>query len=318
MSNADRLIRFCVACGFIHQTPSLEYQHTKFSQPYLSEPGPVNSLRFLYEFAYKPSMNLPTYVTEYQSQQKETRAQPHEPTSPEHNLITHFYGQDGVNAFGILAQYPRYMRDAQMTFSAAAIFEQPITGIFDFASLIGGSGDDGRRVTLVDIGGGFGQAIGAILKGHPQLDPSRFVLQDRPEVVAQVKEVGVLPPEVRIEEFDFWGPQSVKGAKAYYLRRVLHDYADEGCVKILRHTREAMADYSVVLISDMVMPEKFDETTLLASSLDQVMIALGGKERTEEGFRMLLAEAGLELVKVWRKDPRLINCCLIEARKAKS
>lgn len=57
---------------------------------------------------------------------------------------------------------------------------------------------------------------------------------------------------------------------------------------------------SLVLIADMVMPARVGEAELPAATMDNIVFALGGKERTEESFRGLLDKAGLELVKVYK------------------
>ena len=50
----------------------------------------------------------------------------------------------------------------------------------------------------------------------------------------------------------------------------------------------------------MVIPERVDEATFPAAVLDLCVMAMGGKERTEEGFGRLFAESGLEFVRTWR------------------
>jgi O-methyltransferase domain len=55
------------------------------------------------------------------------------------------------------------------------------------------------------------------------------------------------------------------GAKAYFMRRVLHDYSDDDCVKILSHLRAAMAQDSKLLIQDQVMPSVITNPELEAN-----------------------------------------------------
>lgn len=84
------------------------------------------------------------------------------------------------------------------------------------------------------------------------------------------------------------------------MRMIMHDYADPVCVNILTQQAKSMAPDSQVLICDMVIPERVDEITFASAVLDNAVLAMGGKERTEEGFRKLLDAAGLDLVQVWR------------------
>jgi hypothetical protein len=81
---------------------------------------------------------------------------------------------------------------------------------------------------------------------------------------------------------------------------------------ILSQLAKAMKPDSLVLIADMVMPARVGEADLPAATMDNIVFVLGGKERTEESFRVVLDEAGLELVKVWR--PNVGAGALVEAR----
>jgi hypothetical protein len=80
----------------------------------------------------------------------------------------------------------------------------------------------------------------------------------------------------------------------------MHDYSDANCIKILKRLADAMTADSVVLIADMVLSATTHEADLPAVAMDVAMLVMGGKERSEDGFRKILEPAGLELVKVWR------------------
>lgn len=84
------------------------------------------------------------------------------------------------------------------------------------------------------------------------------------------------------------------------MRMIMHDYADPVCIKILSHLARAMSPASRVLVCDMVLPQRVGEADFPAAVLDQAVMTMGGKERTERGFRNLFEAAGLELAKVWR------------------
>lgn len=84
------------------------------------------------------------------------------------------------------------------------------------------------------------------------------------------------------------------------MRMILHDYADAICIDILSHLAHSMAPDSRVLICDMVLPQRVSEADFPAAVLDQAVMTMGGKERTEQGFRTLFEGAGMELVHVWR------------------
>lgn len=84
------------------------------------------------------------------------------------------------------------------------------------------------------------------------------------------------------------------------MRMILHDYADIHGILILSRLAAAMAPDSRVLVCEMVLPPRVDEATFPAAVLDQAVMTMGGKERTEDGFRDMFDKAGLDLVKVWR------------------
>lgn len=200
-----------------------------------------------------------------------------------------------------MAQYPDRLKAFQLGFMSQED-SVPVIGFYDFAGLYDAE-NDGDRVTLVDLGGGQGQSIAQMLKAFPSLKPDRMVLQDLPEPIAQAEEsagTSSLPKGFKAMVHDFWTPQPVKGAKAYFFRRIMHDYSDENCSKILSHVRDAMAPDSKVLIADMVMPKRVHEADLPAAAMDNCVMVMGGKERTAEGFEKILDDAGLKLEKIWQ------------------
>lgn len=150
-------------------------------------------------------------------------------------------------------------------------------------------------VLLVDIGGGLGHDLEDFKGKYPQL-PGRLILQERPEVIAQITETKQsIEPTVH----DFFTPQPVKGAKAYYLHSVLHDWDDETSIKILKQIVSAMEKgYSKLLIHELVVPDAGASWSI--TSMDWLMMALGAvRERTEKQWHDLLASGGLRIVKVW-------------------
>ena len=84
------------------------------------------------------------------------------------------------------------------------------------------------------------------------------------------------------------------------MRMILHDYADPTSTQILSRLAEAMSPDSRLLICEMVLPRRVGEADFASAVLDQAVMTMGGKERTEEGFKKILEAAGLELVHTWR------------------
>jgi hypothetical protein len=153
---------------------------------------------------------------------------------------------------------------------------------------------DPNAPLLVDIGGGLGHDLAAFHSRFPSL-PGRLILQDLPQVINNINE---LSPSIERNIHDFFKPQPIKGARAYYLRTVLHDFPDMQALQILKGVREAMTSESVLLINENFLPEK--DVPLFNAEVDlSVMAMFSSLERTQKQWIALLEEAGLEVVKVW-------------------
>ncbi|KAL8790085.1 MAG: hypothetical protein Q9213_000787 [Squamulea squamosa] len=142
---------------------------------------------------------------------------------------------------------------------------------------------------FVDVGGGIGHQCVALKSKLPHI-PGRVILQDLEAVISQAMEcIGI---EAMVH--DFKTEQPVKGARAYYLRNIMHDYPNADCVLILQNIKKAMDGHSVILIDDMVIPNQ--GASWRATQLDfTMMAAFAAMERTERQWHSLMAAAGLEI-----------------------
>ena len=129
---------------------------------------------------------------------------------------------------------------------------------------------------------------------------SQLVLQDRLDQVAHA----ICPTEIQRNAHDFFTPQpeSNRGARAYYLHSIIHDYDDSHALKILQHLKDAMLPgYSKLLIHDVLIPPR--EASRRDTSVDVHMMAkLGGRERTEDMLLGLVKRLGFHVRKIWRSD----------------
>ncbi|KXG46747.1 Winged helix-turn-helix transcription repressor DNA-binding [Penicillium griseofulvum] len=161
--------------------------------------------------------------------------------------------------------------------------------------LIDGARCDGRTPFLVDIGGGRGHDLMGLKLRYPQL-PGPLVLAEMPWVIDEIQS---LDSDIQRVKHDFFTAQPVKGARAYYLKWILHDYTDENCRKILLNIVGAMErGYSKILIEENVLPEinaGYTETML-----DMILMAVcPGIERTEAMWTRLFSSVGLKISKIW-------------------
>jgi demethylsterigmatocystin 6-O-methyltransferase len=115
---------------------------------------------------------------------------------------------------------------------------------------------------------------------------------------------------IKVMAHDFFTPQTIKCAKVYYFRTVLHDWSDDNCRTILKHTREAMAADSVVVVDEIVLP--LTGATLKQMNSDLTMMAIiGAMERTREQWAGLLESSGLRVRDVWIYDEQSQNGIIV-------
>jgi len=154
--------------------------------------------------------------------------------------------------------------------------------------------------TLMDVGGGLGELMSAILKKYPTM---RGIVFDLPHCAEgarkNLSDAGVADRCKFIGGSFF---ESVPaGADAIVMKSIIHDWNDERCVRILQNCHRVLQPGAHLMLIDRVVPEKLE---LTADNLSAVMSDLnmlrgpGGCERTESEFRGLLEKAGFRLERV--------------------
>jgi demethylsterigmatocystin 6-O-methyltransferase len=150
---------------------------------------------------------------------------------------------------------------------------------------------------LVDVGGGFGQHAVLFKEKFPHLE-GRIVVQDLPSTLQHLP---AKPAGIEFEEYDFFTPQPIQGAKFYYLRHIMHDWPDKDCIRILKNIIPAMGPESLILIDDVTLPET-NVPWQVSAMVMMMMASLGGIERTKEDWESLLDRAGLKVAHIFRYD----------------
>lgn len=151
---------------------------------------------------------------------------------------------------------------------------------------------DFRRFrTLVDVGGGPGVLLAAILRAAPNCSG---VLFDRPEVVrdARLPAVGG----------DFFA-EVPAGADAYVLSRVIHDWSDAEALAILRTVHRAVPERGTLLLVEALLPDRAADDPAAVRMDLHMLTLLRGQERTADEFAALLAAAGFRLDRVLATGP---------------
>lgn len=149
---------------------------------------------------------------------------------------------------------------------------------------------------LVDVGGGEGALLAAILAANPGL---RGILFDQPHVVAlsadMLERAGV-DERCQVVTGSFFEPLPA-GADAYLLKSIVHDWDDATAIAILRRCREAIVDTGKLLVVERVIRPANESDPARFSDLN-MLVMLGGRERTAEDFGGIYAEAGFRLAGV--------------------
>ncbi|MEY9943043.1 methyltransferase [Kitasatospora sp. GAS1066B] len=239
------------------------------------------------------------------------------------------YGGPFYRSFGELAYSVRTGQEAFQHVFGQGHFEHfaqdtTLAALFDgamaasapmFAPVAEAVAASGAR-TVVDVAGGDGALLARVLTAAPH---ARGVLLEREHAAAAARDrlaaAGLLDRcEVVVGDFTRAVPG---GGDSYLLSRVLHDWDDARCVEILRRCVAAMPEHAELLLVERLLPEEDgaapDQGVSLAVAWDVHMLCnVGGRERTADHYRRLLAAAGLSLVAV---SPLPLDGFLLRARR---
>jgi AraC-like DNA-binding protein len=165
---------------------------------------------------------------------------------------------------------------------------------------------------VADIGGGCGALLAPLLIGLPHLTG---VLFETPHMIEMAKpflrvfDQFHLLDRIELVPGDFFEGVPVK-ADLYLLKNVLQQWDDAEALAILRNVRSAMPDGARLAIIERLMPERAaDDPSAVMVDLHMMTIT-GGKTRSRDDFKSLLAGAGLTLAKT---TPTTSGLAVIEA-----
>jgi SAM-dependent methyltransferase len=200
-------------------------------------------------------------------------------------------GASSRSLFPFLAGRPE---EASIFNEAMAARTEAVTSAFVAAY------DCSRFSVIVELGGGYGSLLCAILAANPAL---RGFLFDLPAVAegaqAYVRAAG-LGDRCEVVGGDFFAALP-GGGDAYILKSVIHDWDDTQSAAILRNVWQAMAPNGKLLLVEMVVPTAVDRSRwsqIVTGSDLNMLVNTGGRERSEPEFRQLLQAAGFELTRI--------------------
>jgi hypothetical protein len=176
----------------------------------------------------------------------------------------------------------------------SALFDGAMTGLsLAEAEAVVRSYDFSEIGVLVDVGGGKGALLAAILAANPALSG---ILFDQPHVVADAKDLlerAGVADRCEVVDGDFF--KAVPGgADAYLLKSIIHDWDDASAIEILRKCRAAMADSArLLLVERGIRPANEPDPAKFIDLM--ILVMLGGRERTAEEYERLYTEAGFKV-----------------------
>lgn len=167
--------------------------------------------------------------------------------------------------------------------------------------------DLGGTTRVVDVGGGLGALIAAILRRHTEISGVLFEL---PDVIARsrsVLEAAGVAERCELAAGSFFRDRIPARGDLYLLKRVLHDWDDLEAASILRNVRRSVSADARLVIVEQVLGENNPASYRADIAM---MLITGGRERTAEQYGSLLTAAGFRLSSV---IPTASPFCLIEA-----
>lgn len=153
---------------------------------------------------------------------------------------------------------------------------------------------------IMDVGGGYGAMLAAVLGANPGVQGVLFDLNHARE--ASEERMASLGLDERIEYVTGSFFESIPaGCDTYLMKNIIHDWNDERSTLILENCRRAISNDGKLLLIERMIPDhlgtSIEQQSIARSDLN-MLIGPGGKERTETEFRTLLSSAGFHLNRI--------------------
>ncbi|KAH7027955.1 O-methyltransferase [Microdochium trichocladiopsis] len=240
-------------------------------------PCAINLAQFLAKFGYKEPLDIPSF-----------------------DNYREVYGHD---FFSYVQQHPEAGGSFQGLMTAVTHYKMIWTNVYDTTELVAGA--DLSKPLFVDVGGAQGLDAQRLLDKHPELPTDVIIVEDLPDVVTTHSKEKI-DPRIRKIAHDFFQPQPIVGARAYFFHAVPHDWPDADVERMFAEIKKVMTPgYSKLIVYEVVMPAQ--GASALATTLDlALMSCTSGIERTEEAWKKLLKTCGFKITGVFR-HPRALE-----------
>lgn len=220
--------------------------------------------------------------------------------------IWHAYGQllfsieNGAQAFERVHGIPLY-KFLHHNREAAAVFNNAMSAYSGIeADAIVRAYDFSQANKIVDVGGGEGRLVSALVNANPN---ARGVVFDLPILKKDISNSSDKDSRIEYLYGDFFEGVP-KGGDIYILKSVLHNWDDASCIKILQNCRAAMKTNSKLLIVERIIPAGNEKSEAKLFDINMLVVT-GGQERTVEEYRNLFYEGGFTLTKTVTTDSAL-------------
>ena len=267
----QRALRALVSVGVFDEVDGGRFAATPVSDWFRDRPGsmrgialmlPAESYRAFGDLMYSLKTGEPAFEHIYSMSRWEQLAQ-----EPEESALFNSSMQFNTEA----------MRDA-------------VASAYDFTGLL----------SVVDVGGGRGTLIAGLLKANPGLRGTVFDIEaGLAETEAYLKGEGV-HDRCAVKRGSFFD-HIPSGHDVYVLKNIIHDWSDDKAAVILANCRKAIGPERRLILIERVVPPRSEYSAAsrqLFMADMQMMVMLGGRERTLDEFRILLENAGFQLTRV--------------------
>ena len=258
-----RLLRLLVSVGVFEGSEQSGYRNTAKSELLLDRPASLRDMCLLY--------GEECYIA---------WGHAHDAIS---NLKSGFAKAYGEPFYAYLGNNDEVARRFQNVMNAQNVFADKVAVTFDFS---------GKHV--VDVGGGGGELLSRVLAAVPD---ARGTLFDRDAMIPKARDhladtVGL--DRVTLKAGDMFS-EIPGGGDVYLFSRVLAGWEENAIVEVLRRCRLAMkGPSSRLLILDRLVRD--EGSTVMSALWDlHLLVTIGGRHRTLEGFTKVLHQAGFDV-----------------------
>jgi hypothetical protein len=181
--------------------------------------------------------------------------------------------------------------------AAASLFHEAMSGFSEQeTAAILAAYDFSGFVNVIDVGGGHGALVVALLRAHAHFRAVILDLESAAQGARRLLSEAGLTDRATFAAGDFFNAVP-GGGDVYLLKSVLHNWDDAAAVKILRNCRQAMAPHARLVAIERVIPAATGPSEAILFDIN-MLVVLGGQERTEKEYAALFRAAGLDLTRV--------------------